>query len=219
MSILKRLCSFFRPLDVSRLFFTQLVRHTENFGNVTWLGKPIWQNVLDLWVIQEAIHEVQPELIIECGTNRGGSAIFYAHLLDLMGKGRIISIDVVRLHESTHDRVTFLIGDSASEPILSAVRAEVAKTSGPILVILDSDHSETHVTKELHNYAGFVTSGSYCLVQDGVIDTLEVFSSARPGPLVSIEKFLANDKRFEIDTTKTNRFLITHHPKGWLRRL
>ena len=115
--------------------------------------------------------------------------------------------------------MTVLIGDTASEPILSAVRAEVAKTNGPILVILDSDHSEPHVTKELHNYASFVTSGSYCLVQDGVIDTLEIFSSARPGPLVSIEKYLAHDKRFEIDTTKTNRFLITHHPKGWLRRL
>src|ERR1051325_4593058 len=73
------------PQQVREAFFTQLIRKTENFGRLTWLGNPIWQNVLDLWTIQETISEVQPDLLIECGTNRGGSSMFYAHLMDLLG--------------------------------------------------------------------------------------------------------------------------------------
>src|SRR5438132_10433130 len=64
-------------------FFRDLVRKTKNFGSVTWLGQPIWQNVLDLWTIQETIAEVRPRLLIETGTNRGGSSLFYANLFDL----------------------------------------------------------------------------------------------------------------------------------------
>ena len=69
---------------VEKLFFHQLVTKTNNFGKSNWLGKPIWQNTFDLWIAQETIYEVKPSLIIECGTNRGGSAYFYAQLFDLM---------------------------------------------------------------------------------------------------------------------------------------
>ena len=53
--------------------------------SVRWMGQPIWQNVLDLWTIQETIVAVRPDLLIECGTNRGGSSLFFAHLFDLHG--------------------------------------------------------------------------------------------------------------------------------------
>src|SRR5438445_5931434 len=91
--------------NLNRRFFERLVRHTENFSRVTWLGRPIWQNILDLWVMQETIWEVQPELLIECGTHRGGSAYFYAHLFDLMQKGKVITIDIVDRHDFTHPRI------------------------------------------------------------------------------------------------------------------
>jgi cephalosporin hydroxylase len=206
------------PLAEDR-FFERLISHTNNFGGVTWLGKPIWQNILDLWVIQETIAEVSPALLIECGTNRGGSAYFYAHLFDLLGTGRVISIDVERMHDITHPRVEFLIGSSVSEAIANQVREEAAKTSGPVMVILDSDHSEQHVSRELEVYAPLVTLDSYCLVQDGVIDTLDMFTAARPGPLGAINRFLANNRQFRVDVEKCNRFLVTHHPMGWLKRV
>src|SRR5687767_7657581 len=79
---------------VSRMFHTDLIAETTNFGHTTWLGVPIWQNVLDLWTIQESIAEIRPALLIETGTNRGGSALFYAHLMDLMGTGRVLTIDI-----------------------------------------------------------------------------------------------------------------------------
>jgi len=139
-----------------------LLAKTENFGHVTWLGQPIWQNILDLWMIQESIAEVRPRLLIECGTNRGGSSLFFAHLFDLMGDGAILTIDVERLHNLSHPRITYLVGSSTSNEVLEQVRCTAAATAGPIMVILDSDHTKNHVRSELECYAPLVTPGSYC---------------------------------------------------------
>jgi cephalosporin hydroxylase len=200
------------------LFFHDLVAHTNNFGDVKWLGNPIWQNVLDLWTIQETIAEVKPALLIESGTNRGGSSLFYAHLFDLMGTGEIITIDIEKLHNLKHPRITYLIGSSTSDPIVDECRRRAKAANGPVIVILDSDHAEQHVRRELESYAPLVTPGSYCLVQDGVIDDLHAFRSARPGPLLAIKAFLKGTRDFELDARRSHRFLITHHPSGWLRR-
>jgi cephalosporin hydroxylase len=202
-----------------RRYFTDLVRQTNNFADVRWMGHPIWQNVLDLWVMQEALVEVRPALVIECGTNRGGSAMYYANLMDLMGSGEVISIDVTSMHELSHPRVTWMLGGSTSAAVVERVRARVERTRGPVFVVLDSDHSQVHVRRELELYAPLVTRGSYCLVQDGVIDTLPAFAAGRPGPLPAVAEFLRHDPRFAIDEARCSRFLISHHPKGWLRRI
>jgi cephalosporin hydroxylase len=200
------------------MFFRDLIGQTNNFGSTTWLGHPIWQNVLDLWTIQETIAEIRPSLLIECGTNHGGSSLFFAQLFDLLGHGEVVTIDIGRLHNLSHPRVTYLIGSSTSPEVIAAVRKRAAAVTGPVLVILDSDHSEAHVRRELECYADLVTPGSYCLVQDGVIDTLWIFNKGRPGPLRAIEGFLKATDAFELDNERAQRFLITHHPKGWLRR-
>lgn len=208
----------FREHLVREEFFRRLISRTGNFGHVEWLGRPIWQNVLDLWTIQETIHEVGPELLIESGTNRGGSALFYAHLFDLLGRGRVVTIDVERMHDLAHPRITFLAGSSTSDEVAGRVRREAAAAQGPVLVILDSDHAMAHVRLELDLYAPLVTPGSFCLVQDGVIDTLDCFALGRPGPLPAIEDFLKSHPEFEVDRDRCDRFLISHHPRGWLRR-
>jgi cephalosporin hydroxylase len=87
-----------------------------------------------------------------------------------------------------------------------------------VMVVLDSDHSRAHVLAELRAYAPLVTPDSLILVQDGVIDVLPMFATTRPGPLKAIETFLAEDDRFEVDPRFDKRFLVTHHPSGWLRR-
>ena len=204
---------------VARMFATRLARKTTNWAHCNWLGQRCWQNVLDLWTIQETLAEIRPALLIESGTNRGGAALYYAHLFDLMGHGRVLTLDIAKMHELAHPRVEFLLGSSVSAPILDAVRTRVELAGGPILVILDSDHRDTHVLAELEAYARFVTPGSYVLVQDGVIDVLPIFAGDRPGPLPAIRRFLAQHPEFTVDQARCDRFLITQHPMGWLRRL
>lgn len=86
-------------------------------------------------------------------------------------------------------------------------------------MILDSDHSEAHVSAELETYAPFVTEGNYLLCQDGCLDELEAFEHATPGPLAAIRKFLASHPQFEPAPELNERFLISHHPMGWMRRI
>jgi cephalosporin hydroxylase len=203
---------------VHRLFQIDLIEKTNNFDDVRWLGTPVWQDVLDLWTVQEVLSEVRPALLVECGTNRGGSALFYANLFDLMDHGRVVTIDVERMHDIEHPRIEFLLGSSTAPEIVGHVRQAVAAADGPVLVILDSDHSEAHVRDELGLYAGFVTPGSYLHVQDGIIDELPIMRVDRPGPLPAINAFLESHPEFVWDRVLTERFLITHHPKGWLRR-
>lgn len=208
-----------RPPNVDHAAFqSALIAHTGNYGNITWLGKPIWQPVLDVWTLQETIFEIKPELLIECGTYKGGSSYFFADLFELMGKGRVITVDIMKAHDLSHPRVTYLIGDCASPEIVQQIRAERDKVTGPVMVVLDSDHSAAHVKKELDAYHSFVTPGSFLHVQDGVIDVLPNLAQSRPGPLVAIEAFVAEHSEFEVDLERSGKFLITHHPKGWLRR-
>jgi cephalosporin hydroxylase len=203
---------------VTRLFHRDLIVKTGNFGNTTWVGQPIWQNVLDLWTIQETIAEIRPALLIETGTNRGGSALFYAHLMDLLGTGRVMTIDVVKLHDLEHPRIDFLTGSSTDAAVVDRARAAAETADGPVMVILDADHDRDHVREELELYAPLVTPGSLLLSQDGVIDEVGFFRDSRPGPLPANRDFLARHPEFEHDRERNERFLLTHHPVGWLRR-
>jgi cephalosporin hydroxylase len=196
-----------------------IVASTNNFGDVTWLGYPIWQNVLDLWVLQEAISEIKPSLVLETGTNRGGSALFYSHLMGLLGiEPRVVTVDVERLHDLDVPGVEFVIGDSVGGPVLDRMRAAAESVSGPVLVVLDSNHASDHVYAEMSAYSEFVTPNSLMLVQDGAIDTLRAFAVDRPGPLDAIQRWLPHHPEFQIETRWDERFILTHHPRGWLRR-
>jgi cephalosporin hydroxylase len=203
---------------VNWLFWNHLNFHTKQFSEIRWMGRRIWQNPLDLCTIEQTIFELQPGLLIECGTHRGGAAEHYAYLFDVMGKGQIVTIDIVKMHDLSHPRINFLIGSTISDDIVERVRAIASAAKGPIMAILDSDHSEKHVLAELELYAPLVTPNSFILVEDGVIDTHILFRHHRPGPLPAIRKFLRSHPEFEVDSEKCNRFLVTHHPMGWLKR-
>lgn len=203
---------------VARLYHYDLIYKTGNFRSLEWLGTPIWQNPLDVWTIQQTIADVKPALLIETGTDHGGSALFYAHLMDLIGKGKIISIDVIDKHEVEHPRVEFITDDSTSPQVIERLAAEAADADGPTMVILDSDHSRAHVSEELEAYSQLVSPGSYLLSQDGVIDQFWIFRASRPGPLSANEDFLRRHPEFEYDEERNRRFRLTQHPLGWLRR-
>jgi cephalosporin hydroxylase len=202
---------------VHRIFRSDLFHHTSDWKQLTWLGNPIWQPPLDLWTLQETISEMRPQLILETGTNRGGSALFFAQLLDLLEieNARVITVDVRKMHSLHHPRVTWLIGSSVSDEIVKEMEAAAKAVTGPVMVILDSLHTTEHVAAELDRYHAFVTPGSFLHVQDGHRDQW-----GRPvGPLRAIIDFLGTHPEFEVDEERSRRFLITHHPMGWLRRI
>jgi cephalosporin hydroxylase len=203
---------------VARLYRYGLVARTHNFVNATYAGVPCVQSPLDLWALQEAISQLRPALLIEVGSYEGGSALFYAQLMDALGSGRVLSIDLRRPKGVEHPRVEFVDGDSLDPAIVERARAGAEEADGHVLVILDGDHSRDQVAGELEAYAPLVTPGSLLLSQDGLVDELEAFAGQRPGPLPANREFLATHPEFDYDAELGDRYGFTTHPLGWLRR-
>lgn len=190
---------------------------SDAWTEATWLGAQTLKNPLDLWVYQEIVVETKPQVIVETGTYRGGSALYLASLCDLVDGGEVVSIDVEPIRDDypEHPRITYLGGRSSTDPtVVDEVRERVA--GRPILVILDSDHSQAHVEAELAVYAPLVPVGCYVIVEDSNIG--QIRKDLMPGPLQAIETFLASTSDFEIDRER-EKFLITFNPSGYLKRV
>ena len=191
---------------------------SDAWTEATWLGAQALKNPLDLWVYQEIMFETRPELVVETGTYRGGSAFFLASICDLVGAGEVVSIDIepVRDDYPRHPRITYLGGRSSTDPEVVAEVRDRADGKRPVLVILDSDHSQGHVEAELEAYAPLVPVGCYVIVEDSNIG--QIRKDLMPGPLQAVETFLARRDDFEIDRER-EKFLITSNPSGYLRRV
>lgn len=156
-------------------------------------------------------------MIVETGTFEGGSARFFADLLELNGEGRVVSVDLAGDYERPADeRITYLSGSSVDPAVL----AQVAKRVGAckrVMVVLDSDHTEEHVREELRHYAPFVTPGSYLIVEDSNLNGHPVAPWFGPGPMEAVDAFIAENHDFVRDRT-CEKFLLSFNPGGWLRR-
>jgi len=217
-----------RSISNNFLELTSKYKYTYNF---TWLGRPIIQFPQEIIAMQEIIWQVKPDLIIETGIAHGGSIIFYASMLELLGgDGQVLGIDIdIREHNRVEiekhpmfKRITMIEGSSIDEKIAKQVH-DFAKDKKQILVVLDSMHTHDHVLKELELYSPLVTKGSYLVVFDTAIEDMpEDFFSDRPwgkgnNPKTAVWEFLKTNNRFEIDTAMENKLLITVAPDGYLR--
>ncbi len=183
-----------------------------------WLGVHAQKCPLDLWIYQEILHEVRPDLIVETGTAAGGSALYLASICDLLRGGEVVTIDVWKNPDvPRHPRITYLNGSSTDPDIVAQV-VRTARGAGGALVILDSDHSKEHVLAELRAYAGLVSPGSYLIVEDSNINGHPVLPSFGPGAWEAVAEFLKEDSRFVVDRTR-EKLLMTFNPNGYLRRL
>jgi cephalosporin hydroxylase len=190
---------------------------SDAWTQATWLGAQALKNPLDLWVYQEIIFETRPDLIVETGTYRGGSALYLATICDLLGAGDVVSIDIepARADYPQHPRITYLAGRSSTDPdVVAEIRARAEGRRA--LVVLDSDHSQGHVEAELAAYAPLVPVGCYIVVEDSNIG--QIRKDLMPGPLQAVEAFLARTDEFEIDQAR-EKFLITFNPSGYLQRV
>jgi cephalosporin hydroxylase len=199
-----------------------LIYHQKNivFDKCHWMGMRTLKNPLDAWIYQEIIYDVQPDIIIEIGSLEGGSTLYFAHLLDLIGKGTVISIDIQRtMFCAKHDRIVVITGDSASPEVISRV-SELCEGKS-VLAVHDGDHQKEQVLKDLQNYSRFVSVNSYFIVEDGIIDLFKPgdgIGSKKEGPLAAVEEFLRKNSDFVVDTER-ERYILTYNPKGFLKRV
>lgn len=203
----------------------------------SWLGVPVIQLPEDMIRYQEAVSALKPDVIIETGVAHGGSAVYSASLCKLLGKGRVVAVDIeIRPHNRKRIEahplaplITLLEGSSTAPAIVDAVRAEI-KPGDTVLAVLDSNHTYQHVMDELEAYAPLVTPGSYIVATDGYMQELEDAPRGQPGwgrdnPARAARDFVAKHPNFVIEEPKwpfnesTLSGNITHWPDAWIKRV
>lgn len=199
--------------------FAKLSYGSYTWSMTHWMGVPTLKHPCDLIALQEIVAAVRPALIIETGTAYGGSALYSAHLCDLLGHGQVLTIDLEPAPSlPAHPRITYRVGSSVDPEIITYARERAVRCSGPVLVLLDSDHHQPHVAAELDAYAPLVTVDSFVIVEDTNINGHPVLPEFGPGPQEAVAEFLASRSDFRVDAMP-ERFLISMHPGGWLRRV
>jgi cephalosporin hydroxylase len=202
----------------------------------SWMGRPVIQLPEDMVRIQEVVHRVKPDVIVETGIAHGGSLVFYASLCKAMGKGRVIGIDIkirphnrqaIEAHE-LYSLITLVEGSSTAPEVVSRIKSLV-KRREVVTVILDSAHSKQHVLAELEAYHDLVTSGSYIIAADGIMRDLSDVPGGKTewlwdNPAAAVAEFAKKHSEFVLEnpTWPFNesglRENVTYWPGAWLRR-
>jgi cephalosporin hydroxylase len=180
----------------------------------TWMGYTVIKYPNDLILYQQKLFEQKPDVLIEVGTHKGGSALFFANMMDLIGHGRVISID--KSHNKyplpQHPRITYLTGRSTSSEVLSSLKESVAGQS--VMVVLDGDHSRVQVKRELVRYSDIVTQGQYLVAEDTIWGEM----GNPDNPAEALEWFLAQTKKFQQEWPE-KQFMFSCNNGGWLKKL
>jgi cephalosporin hydroxylase len=214
-------------------FMTETIRSQYSY-NFSWMGRPVIAYPQDMIAMQELIWRVQPDLIIETGVAHGGSIVYYASLLELLGKdGIVVGIDIdIRKHNreliEQHPmmkRIRLIEGSSVSDEVVNQVK-EIAAGRKTIMVCLDSNHTHAHVLEELKCYAPLTTVGSYCVVFDTIVEDMpeNLEWADRPwgignNPKTAVWEYLKENPGFEIDKSVDYKLLISVAPDGYLKRI
>lgn len=213
---------------LSRIWLREVTAHKYGY-HFTWMGRPIIQVPQDVMAMQELIWRIKPEVIVETGVAHGGSLIFSASMLELIGgEGRVIGVDIdIRAHNraaiESHPmskRITLIQGSSVDEDIVRQVHGQCRGKRA--LVCLDSNHTHDHVLRELHAYSPLVGKGSYVVVFDTAIEDLPAqYLFGRSwgkgnSPKSAVWEFLKGNDRFRIDREMDAKLLISVAPEGYL---
>ena len=202
--------------------FHELFYNAHNFNgtwiNTIWLGINVLKNPLDLWILQELIFKINPDIIIETGTKYGGNAFYMASMCDLIDNGKIITIDIEdQENKPQHKRIKYLLGSSLSPEISEQVQGLIGG-SDKVLVVLDSLHIKDHVLEELRIYGKFVSKGSYIIVEDTNLNGHPIAPFFGPGPMEAVFEFLKENKDFKIDKNR-EKYYMTFNPNGYLIKI
>lgn len=203
--------------EFHELYYRLWLERRVDTNTLSWFGYEMMKCPFDLWIYQELLVRTRPDFVIETGTWRGGSALYLAMILDHIGHGQVVTVEVdVKPNLPEHPRISYVVGSSIDEATLAQVREVVG--SHRSLVILDSHHGADHVYQELIAYNPFVQTGDYLIVEDTNINGHPVYPEYGPGPTEALAQFFSQNDEFVIDR-RCERFLLTMHPKGFLRRV
>jgi len=196
-----------------KLFYDQW-----NSFSRSWMGVKISKYPTDLFLYQRILFELRPDVIIETGTYMGGTSLFLAHMFDILGgKGRVITVDKRDLRgKKDHPRITYITGRSTSLEVLERIKRMIDSRLA-CMVILDSDHSELMVRRELSRYSKFVTPGQFLIADSTYLNGHPIKSSYGSGPYEAVEWFLARHPDFE-RVPMDDIYLLSKSPKGYLRK-
>ena len=184
-----------------------------------WMGRTIWKNPLDCWVYQEILYDTRPEVVVELGVAHGGSSLYLANLLDLIGdsSSQVVGIDFDLSHvtDLRHPRVRLVEGNCLDPETIMHVRdlCRGRKT----MVIADCDHSKDHVIQELQAYSPLVSVGCYYIVEDGICDIMGW--QPVPGPRAACNEYLRENSHFVNDARLREKYLITYNFNGYLKKV
>lgn len=221
-------------LQAAAKLFNTASNKSQYSYNFRWMGRPIIQYPQDMIAMQEIIWEIKPDLIIETGIAHGGSLIYYASLLELIGHGEVLGIDIdIRAHNKAEiekhpmfKRINMIQGSSIDVQIVEEVKKyTIGKEK--VLVVLDSNHTHEHVLNELRMYAPFVSKDSYIVVFDTIVENLPdnyIPHLKRPwavgdNPMTAVHEFLKENDNFQINKDIDNKILISVAPQGYLKRI
>jgi cephalosporin hydroxylase len=179
---------------------------------------PIWRGVRiekmpeDLLLYSKVIWENKPDLIIETGTQFGGSALFFADMLEINGKGIVISVDHRDHSPPKHPRIKYVLGNSISPEIAEMIKQEsIDKT---VMITLDSKHDARTINKELVTYAHLVTPGQYLVVED----ITSVLGDTTGEGYQTVERFLSENKPFQRIPLDDQYLGVVSTRGSWIRR-
>jgi cephalosporin hydroxylase len=182
---------------------------------VHYRGIATWKNVFDLWVIQEIVHETQPQIVVEIGTKFGGTTLWLSDLMRSVASGSVITVDVKQAATEFPTNVQFIHGNSIAPETVAQVKTRCE--GHRVMLMTDGNHAAEHVLQELLLYAPIVTLGCYFVVEDGIVDVMD-WPKYQPGPLAAVQRFLSSNDGFVIDESR-EKFILTYAPGGFLKRV
>jgi cephalosporin hydroxylase len=225
--------------DTAQAFTVESTRAGYSY-NFSWMGRPVIQYPQDMMALQEIIWEMRPDVVVETGIAHGGSLIFSASMLQLLGgeggdagSGNdrfVLGVDIdIRAHNraaiEAHpmaSRIRMIQGSSVDESIAAQVRQACAGCANP-LVVLDSNHTHEHVLRELELYSPLVKKGGWLIVFDTVVENMPGdFYPDRPwglgdNPMTAVQAFLKTNDRFVVDEAMDAKLCVSMAPRGYLR--